>query len=230
MKIGVVSFYYENRHNNDQYILDIVNNLNDCDLLLFPGYSSLCNGFLNDLIENNSNENTVLITEIAGKWYFIKHDNILNDLPLKQKIEDSKDANNKTTILRFFDELEENRTLIIDNKVIRLLICGEIYITVRHGSEIHFRHPDIIERFNEVCAGTNIFLNPAHRPIPRLFYLSKRCEFLSRENRVCIYCNNIPSMKLYFDENQYVYSDGSSYCNTIDSQEHENYLLNKYEI
>ena len=236
MKIGVISFDYENRNNNDRYVIDIINNQNDCNLILFPGCTSLRRRFLNYLLDNITNQNSISIIEVAGEWFFIKHNRILNNISILQKIGDGKEARNKTKVMELFDELEENRRVIINNKVIRLLICGEIYITksIRNRGIIEFRHsdPELINRFNEICEDTDIYLNPAHRPMKGwLGNITMRCSFFSRNSKIFIYTNNkAPDRQFKDKRHQYIFQNRSKIENPNDVTICDSYRISSYDF
>lgn len=209
MKCSLVSLitidYDKIPEKNVELIIEILNNLQDSDLILFSGWTLSNKADLDEVIKNMNNRNTFVLEVGSGYFnkdnsedgfYVVKEGNIIKSA-IKQIFVDSSEANNNKNnlISNYLDILEKERCFKINNKNICLIICGENNILrnkQKENNKVCFRldNNKLDALFQSIVENTDIFLNSAHTPMGNLGKLKKRWSYLSQNSRVCLFTTN----------------------------------------
>ncbi len=217
MKCSVVSFITKSSSkksktnfiskNNTRLMTEILNNVFDVDLILFSGWTLSNRKELDSVLTNNKNKHTTYIFEVgdghrnkdnpkSDVGFYVAKGKKLIKKKIKQVFTSSKDIHSlKTTIPEYLDKLESERFFKVNNKKVRLIICGENNILKnkqKQGNRVSLRssETELNKKFDSILKNTNIFLNPAHTPMGNLGKMKKRWEYLSKNQRALLFVTN----------------------------------------
>jgi hypothetical protein len=255
MKCSLVSLltidYDKIPEKNVKLTIEILNKLQDSDLILFSGWTLSNKADLDKVLQNINNKNIFVLEVGSGYFnrennsefgfYVVKERKIIKSA-IKQIFMDSNEANNNENniIKTYLSKLEVERLFNIGNKNVRLIICGENNILrnkQKENNDVCFRidDNDLINQFQSVVKGTDIFLNSAHTPMGNLDKLKKRWVYLSQNNRICLFTTNeetVPNIKskpktkipnLHKSSLQYIFVNGEEKSGNEE-------INNKYKI
>jgi len=238
MKCSIVSFITIEKWTpeiNARLVSNLLNQRKQVDLILFSGWTLFNKSDLLDVLKNN-NKHTTFILEIGASYpnnsnpeegfYIVKGKSIVKG-PIKQLFANSSEANRNENnlISNYLSKLETERCFKVNNKRVRLIICGENNILKnrqKENNKVYFRSDDkeLKIRFESILENTDIFLNSAHTPMGNLGKLKKRWAYLSKDSRACLFTTNECNEKtqksdpkksrpnLYKSSLQYIFIDG----------------------
>lgn len=221
-------------------------NRSQSDLIVFCGHSIMREDEVYSLEQEITNKKIACVFEIKeineSKFVKLKHGLFLikqgkiKNLFTNQLFYSHEEIDdNEILCERFIQELENRRFLVINNKSILILQCGELNILRNLQSRDNqpiFRIPqreDLQMRFEKTLKKTNIVLNPIHTPLGNQGKMHKRREFLSSENRYYFSASQNGERKMDAAGLQYAYHNGTKLCENKKEVTHD-YQIRYYEI
>ena len=256
-KLGLVSFHVFEDQKCDRaktaLVAKIINTNQDLDLIVFPGWTVLNQNELDKLAESVFNNHSLFVLEACGiykngmnrhKAYFYDGQQVIDNEMWQYFTTSTEISKYPGTMGSFLEHLKKERKFKVKNMVGRLVICGEQNFVMNHQNEdnrVTFRMPmekQLSKVFDEIIAGTQLFINPAHTPMGNQGKLKKRREFLSQSNRMyCFTTNNktkdsdkkLLKKQLLKKSLQYCYFNGKPHPGII-AEHNENFILRKYEF
>lgn len=229
MKIQLTSYLSETPDKERLNLTADIINQSTADLILFAGHAIVSAkdiDRLNSLISNKYVEAIIELQDLNSDFisnclYHIKNGTIRN-LYTNQLFSTSAHINNNNQLAeRFIYELETKRMLKIKGKVCLVIQCGELNILKNqqmYDNKVIFRIDDLqlLNRFNNLIAKTNIILNPIHSPMGNQGKMHRRREYLSENNRHYFSTSNTneDSIDLTRKGLQYAYNNGGKIIDT----------------
>lgn len=215
-RIGIFSFVVD-YHNPDKTsinlsdILSVLNSYNEFDLIITPGFSLYDSNDLEILLKKNKNKNSLLNIEVwlpedeeKALNYFIKGNTIIKK-DIIQLFATSKQVNRNNSLMKkFLSEFENDRSIEIKNKTLRLIICGEINVVKNNqanNNEVTFRLENdsgLNNKFKKIFTRTDIFIDPTHTQMGNQGKLEMRRKYFSKNKKVFCSSSN-------FEISQYLY-------------------------
>lgn len=208
LTIGLISFIvdFDNERlakNNLVDVIQIINENEDLDLIIFSGWTLFDLDDLKNLNSQISNRKSLIFFEVwkdnylgeeVHKCYYIQ-DGKIHDDGIIQIFSSSKEiSKNPDKLTVFFQEqFEEKRRFKVKNKILRWIVCGEINFLrniQNQNNKVLFRLSEdryLKSKFDKIFAETDIFINPTHTQMGNQGKMQKRREFLSQDGK--IYCS-----------------------------------------
>lgn len=232
MKCSIVSLiardYNKIPERNVILLSSLLDRFRNEDLIMFPGWTLASKSDLCFLLETIANQHTTFVLEIGSGYetrnyprsdegfYIIKGKSIIKG-PIKQLFKNSAEANSNENnlILNYLNKLEKERLFEVNNKNVRLIICGENNILLNRQKDknkvdgLRSDDKELKNKFASILENTDVFLNPAHTPMGNLGKLKKRWAYLSKDSRTCLFTTNQKNIiDLHKSSLQYIFING----------------------
>lgn len=232
---------------NINSIIEILNKLTDNDLVLFAGWTLATKLDLDEVIKENNNNLTTFVLEVGDGYRSDKEDDFgfyvvrgkeiiksaIKQIFMDSSIMDFHEENEPIkNIKKLIDELNEKRCFNINDKNIRLIICGEHNILKSKKDKDYkaqFRFEEDTElnnQFQAIVQKTDIFLNPAHTRMGEEHILQKKLSYLSQNLKLCLFTANKYLTK---DHQHYLFRNGEEEKGKINEVNKE-YKITTIEI
>ena len=249
MRIQLIGFDY---NLNPNYKLDLfteIVNGSDADLVLFPGHT-LRNDYDLEYVEGDiTNERSTVVVEMADHLassclylhnaLFLVKEGLFEDMFTSQIFATALDINGFEELMeKLLDEMPR-RQFVCDGKRITVLHCGETALLAsskEEGYKASFRfknNPKLNERYEQMLASTDIFLNPIHDLQGEQGIMAQRRATFSSDGRyyfsTCA-LNEEMWGKLSSKRIQYAWQDGKELNIKPDIHEDDGYVSRVIEI
>ena len=208
LTIGLISFIvdFDNERltkNNFGDVIQIINENDNLDLIIFAGWTLFDLKDLKKLNSYISNRKSLVFFEVwkdtflgekVHKCYYIQ-DGKIHDDGIIQIFSSSKEVNKYPIKLHeyFKEQFQEKRKFEFRDKILRWIVCGEINFLINiqnQNNKVLFRLSNdkyLKSKFDKISAETDIYINPSHTQMGNQGKMQKRREFLSQDNK--IYCS-----------------------------------------
>lgn len=208
IKIGIGSFVIDNERlsktrKNLPQLVSVINRSEDLDIIFFSGFALYDEKDIIKLQDKLTNITSLIIIETykggngrvsEDKFYIFKNGKAI-DKDISQIFGNSSEIKGNYELMdEYLNHLENERKIMFKNKVLRLVICGEINVVRNeqgNGNLVKFRLDDdkeLSERFEKIYKGTDIFINPTHSQMGNQGKLGRRREYFSKGKK--IFCSS----------------------------------------
>jgi len=220
MRISLISFY--TKLNWDKRLEKVAEILNETksDIVVFAGHALKDHVSLERLRLMVNNENVKALIEIKhdvlgemimakNSLYWLERGEVMS-MHTHQVFSTSGDIEKNTSLCEYFiQELQEHRTIKIDDKLCALVLqCGELNIIKNLQSEgnrpvFRIENLNFERRFNDMLSKVQFIFNPIHTPMGNQGKMEKRRELLSQGGRYYFSVSNSEDCEI---KNKVVYA------------------------
>ena len=221
MKIGLVSFlmYAPAKSENEKYkktmdlykglgvkkideVIKIINQNEDLDIIVFPGWSISTKEDLDTLSKEVKNKKTACFLELwfgGGEKERSQHRGIalingkIKDREIYQYFATNADARDDKKRAHTLEELQAKRLFHLKNNLnVNWLFCGENNILKLKGNKNDSNCVEPLDQaFCEIKNKTSFFINPAHDQFGQAWKVERKIEYLSRNNKISCFVTNL---------------------------------------
>ena len=249
MKIQLIGFEYDLNPNYKLELLKDIVNGSDADLILFPGHTLRNYDDLVYVEANITNDKSTVVVEIEDSYptsclhihnaLFLIREGLFEEMYTGQIFATAEDINrNHVLMTKLLNEIPL-RQFECCGKRITVLHCGETALLASakaEGYKASFRFKDnteLNERYEQMLASTDIFLNPIHDLQGEQGVMAQRRATLSSDGRyyfsTCA-LNHEMWGKLSSKRIQYAWHDGQELTIKPDIHEDDSYVSRIIEI